>query len=335
AWTPTADGFATTLVRSGSLVYLAGQFTQVDRVTRRFAAAVDATTGALAAFDPNLGSPADTLAVSADGATVFVGGTFTTVGNGVGRDHIAAFDTAGNVLPFDPDADGRVRTIAVAGSTVYAGGDFRTVAGGTLVRDRLAAFDATTGAATAFDPGMTDSVDTLAVSGTTLYAGGAFSGVGDSTGAPVEREHLAAFDTGSGALLPFDPAPDGAVLALATLHSIVYAAGDFTTVAGTVTRARIAAFDASGTPTDWHPETDEEVSAVAKDAVDAVVGGGRFAFANGSTSRRNLAAFDAATGALRPFAPGLDGAVDALAVSADGATVYAGGTSTSPGLRRA
>ncbi len=46
---------------------------------------------------------------------------------------------------------------------------------------------------------------------------------------------------------------------------------------------------------------------------------------NGEVARSYLAAFDATTGDLLPFAPTLDGQVQSLAVSPDGSTLYVGG----------
>ena len=70
-------------------------------------------------------------------------------------------------------------------------------------------------------------------------------------------------------------------------------------------------------------------------AGDMVIIGGTFTSMVSSTgaiaSRSRLAAVSASTGALLPWAPNPNGEVRALAVSADGQTVYVGGTFTSIG----
>jgi hypothetical protein len=65
---------------------------------------------------------------------------------------------------------------------------------------------------------------------------------------------------------------------------------------------------------------------------DTIFIGGNFTraadHAGHTATRTYLAAMDVSTGALRPFAPVLDGRVYALAASPDGATLFAGGTFT-------
>jgi hypothetical protein len=82
-------------------------------------------------------------------------------------------------------------------------------------------------------------------------------------------------------------------------------------------------------PVDWTPHVlDGTVRAIVQ-VGDTIVVGGDFTTVATSDSRfryrrQNLFAFDAGTGALRRFAPAVDGPVYALAAGPDG-TVYAGG----------
>lgn len=101
-----------------------------------------------------------------------------------------------------------------------------------------------------------------------------------------------------------------------------------------LTRAPAAAAVDDRTPANgWRP-SGGTAYALAR-AGDMVIIGGTFTSmvsATGTTaSRSRLAAVSASTGALLPWAPNPNGEVRAVAVSADGQTVYVGGTFTSIG----
>jgi hypothetical protein len=73
------------ILRAGDRIYLAGSFTQIvlpdgTTVARNNLAAVDATTGQLTGWDPNVtklsgASTVHKMALSEDGARLFIGGT--------------------------------------------------------------------------------------------------------------------------------------------------------------------------------------------------------------------------------------------------------------------
>jgi hypothetical protein len=97
AGTVQTDGRVTAIVANGGKVYLAGYFTHVDGVPRNHLAAVDATTGQLASWDPNANGAVQALAVSSDGTRLYAGGPFTSV-NGASRPYLAALDPATGAL---------------------------------------------------------------------------------------------------------------------------------------------------------------------------------------------------------------------------------------------
>jgi hypothetical protein len=80
-------------------------------------------------------------------------------------------------------------------------------------------------------PSFNGTVLTVAYSGNVLFLGGDFTAA-IVRGKPVTRAHLAAVDSGSGALLSWAPAADGRVKALVVGGGSVYFAGDFGTVGG-------------------------------------------------------------------------------------------------------
>jgi PKD repeat protein len=86
----------------------------------------------------------------------------------------------------------------------------------------------------------------------------------------------------------------------------------------------------SANPADWTPAVNDGAVRAIAQAGNTIVIGGTFTSVtpNGSTTplaRSYIAAFDATTGAMRSFAPTLDGPVDALVAAPDGRSVYVGG----------
>ncbi|WP_129338873.1 PKD domain-containing protein [Cellulomonas endophytica] len=176
-----------------------------------------------------------------------------------------------------------------------------------------------------------------AVVGNTVYVGGSFTtarpagaAAGTST---TPRSNLLAYDIRTGALITsFDHVVDGQVRSVTASPdgSRVYITGDFSRVDGQY-RVRIAAFDtATGALVPgFRPTLSNSGLAVATDGATVWVGGmfQQVAPVTGGTlvPRAYLAAFDAATGAVKPFAPTVDSSVLALALPPGGGKVYAGG----------
>ncbi|NTU70524.1 MAG: cadherin-like domain-containing protein [Coriobacteriia bacterium] len=200
AWDPNASGpggefesrcQVNALAVDGSTVYAGGNFSTIGGAARNYIAALDNSTGAATAWDPNASGPvaefpfesrSAVCAIAVDGSTVYAAGEFTNIG-GVARNNLAALDASvgstGTATAWNPGAGGAVRVLAVDGSTVYAGGDFTTI--GSVARNNLAALDASvgsTGTATAWDPNANYGVNALAIDGSTLYASGSFTTVG-------------------------------------------------------------------------------------------------------------------------------------------------------------
>ncbi len=183
-WNPNASGAVDAIAVSGDTVYLGGDFFGANAIngsaTRNYAAAVDAGTGAVNAWNPSPSGRVSALAVSGD--TVYLGGGFTSIENSSGtgsvaRNYVGAVDaTEGYDTGWNPNADGSVSALAVSGDVVYLGGDFTSVGGTSL--NALAAVDATSGAVTTWDPSLdADSIDALlAAPDGTIYAGGSMTG---------------------------------------------------------------------------------------------------------------------------------------------------------------
>jgi outer membrane protein assembly factor BamB len=171
-------------------------------------------------------------------------------------------------------------------------------------------------------------VQVITVSGGTVYIGGAFTSVrpAGASAASVTRNHLAAFDEATGALLPWNPNASGNVRAIEVVGSTVYVGGSFTRVGG-ASRHDLAAVDATTAAVQpWNPGAGGQVLDMGA-ANGTLYVGGDFTTAGGA-ARTRLAAFSTVTGALTSWAPSADAEVKALSLTADDAKVVIGGDFT-------
>jgi hypothetical protein len=319
---------------SPGMVFAGGTFASVNGSSRANLAAFDATTGVLVpGFVANTDKTVRTIAPSADGASLFVGGLFKKVG-GLSRSRLAKLDaTTGAVdSAWAPKASGEVKALAVAGNVVYAGGAFSLI--GTTTRNKVAAFNGGSGALTSWNPNASNVVWDVAVSpdGMTVYLAGAFSTVKG-----VTRKNVAAVSAATGA-----PTAWKAVVTAPLRRVEATATQVFVTVAGQSAAGgnRVVAFSAAGAGAkQWEGTADGDVVALAVDGSTVYAGGhfdniagtaitgqpGGSGVSPGMNTRHHLVAFDAATGALKPWAPTVSGAHGVWALSAAGGSVVAGG----------
>ena len=172
-------------------------------------------------------------------------------------------------------------------------------------------------------------VDTILTIGSNVYVGGQFTSVRPSGAAAgtgeVPRQHLAAFDRTTGALLGWNPGADKEVLALtASLDgTAVYAGGLFTKVGG-LSRGRLAEVDATtGAVLPWAPKADLQVNTIAVTA-SLIYFGGTFDMVN-SVPRTRLAAVDPSGTLSSTWQPTADNRVRTIQPSPDGLSLFLGG----------
>jgi outer membrane protein assembly factor BamB len=172
-------------------------------------------------------------------------------------------------------------------------------------------------------------VDAILPIGNTVYLGGNFTAVRPA-GAPsgtglVTRQHLAAFDKTTGALLPWNPGTDKEVLALtASLDgTTVYVGGTFARLGG-ASRGRLGQVDATtGALLPWAPRADLQVNTVAVTPT-TIYFGGTFDAVNGQP-RSRLAAVDYSGVLSTTWQPVADDRVRIIQPAPDGLSVFAGG----------
>ncbi|GIH69073.1 LamG-like jellyroll fold domain-containing protein [Sphaerimonospora thailandensis] len=161
----------------GSRIYVGGEFTTVDGVTRNRLVAFNTVTGAVdTAFNPSVGSAVWAITVS--DSTVYIGGNFFNV-NGSSRNRTAALARSnGALLPWRPEPDDEVHALLMAPdqSRVLIGGKFQNFNGEARVG--IAAVDPVTAASLPWSSSPTPArqsssnfsyVDDLVTDGTLVY----------------------------------------------------------------------------------------------------------------------------------------------------------------------
>jgi trimeric autotransporter adhesin len=342
---PTASGggpilYALAVSTSGSSLYVGGYFFNIGGAARGDLARV-ATTGAsegqAEAWDPKPDSEIFTIAVQPGGGTVFAAGLFGNVG-GQPRAGVAALSSStGDATSWNADlTNATVDNVSFDAGDVLLVGEFED--SGSTVEHRAQLIDASSGAVlVSFAPSIEGEAGVGAGSGTSVFVGGV-----DMTSGGAARDGLAELDP-YGHLTAFAPTfsgPMGAeigVVALAPDGKTLYVGGDFSTVDGQP-RADLAAFDvATGALTSWHSAAaNGEVSALAfsLDGKTLYAGGTFDHLGADDQPRKAIGAVSTADGDATAWNPGVNGsfpAVQALALSPDGSTVYVGGAFTSAG----
>jgi hypothetical protein len=238
------------------------------------------------------------------------------------------------------------------------------LAGSWLLPDARAASTTSTTSITSTDPdptwgtdftpdGRAQRVSAIAVVGRKVFLGGEFTAMVPPGGGPARaaktRNHLAALDVDTHALLPWDPDADGTVraLVLSADGTKLYVGGDFDHIGG-MPASKLALVDLKTGKVDpgFGSGVRGPVKALALAGDRLYVGGIFDAVAGpaGDEPRPKLAALDAATGELLPWTPprlgpgryvGHDGVptpgdwsgdVNAIAVPPEGSRVYVAGS---------
>ncbi len=269
---------------------------------------------------PDTTAPQTVTALAFANGVLYVGGRFSTIA-GQPRAGVAALNPVTGAaeawnpaLGFDPNfGPPEVDALTVSGGVVYIGGRFLSAGGVSDVA--LGGFDASTGRLVWHPqqgwPGGT-LVDALAASSDTVYAGVGISGVQVT----VQVDAFRVAD----ASLRWQTSANANTLVLA--DGRLYANGG-----SPASSSSLYALDPStGAPIAWDPQVTGTHALTALGGTLYV--GGSFSSASGA-QRGDLAAFDAASGALLGWNPNGDGDVQALAN--DGHTVVAGGQLNSVG----
>ena len=335
-WHPQPDGAVRAILKSGALVYIGGEFRSVRGESRAYLACVDTLNGQPTPFSPRPNGVVRTIA--RDGDALFVGGAFDSIG-GESRSAIARLDLASgfaaswNPSVHDAGNPGDVWAMAIKGDTLFIGGTFRNIA--TTPKSHVAAVHRDTGLPYNWSPTISGPIDpfwgdprvaVLAIRDTTLIVGGHFTSAGGQV-----RAGIAELDTRTGMATSWNPEAGpwvgnaaGDVYSLLIHGDSIYVGGSFQTIGG-ASRVSLARIDlVTGVASTWNPNViDGRVFALDDGPGSIFVGGDFRGIGPQWKPRRNLAAIDLETSALKSWAPNPDGLlVSSLTV---GTSVYVGG----------
>ncbi|MBI5450406.1 MAG: chitobiase/beta-hexosaminidase C-terminal domain-containing protein [Gammaproteobacteria bacterium] len=318
-WEANGPVDSTALSPDGKTLYLGGSFSYVG--PHSGAATVLEADGQFQAASSLLEGKVYSVAADSSGGW-YVGGDFSIAGAARNLVHI---DQTGVLLPWSPVASQPVNVVRYVGGQLFVGSD-----------TALTEYNTTTGAAV-WTVASNGRVLALAVSGASLYVGGEFTTLGGSS-----RSHLARVDVSAApATITVDPAWQPVLgsalsvraLAIDSLGGWIYAAGSFTVGGGA--RTNITRVDAAtGVIDSWGASCSGGAVYDLALASSSIFVAGEFTSCGGSGAY--LAELNAA-GAQTIWSPQPDAPVHALALSAGGTALYAGGVfrqMTAAGLLR-
>jgi hypothetical protein len=289
---------------NGAALYLLGAYAKSTGVANFITKSLNPTTGTLASPFITTNGPVSAIAGSADGATLYVGGNFLNIGTEV-YNTLAAVTTASATLvrSFKPNPNypSEVKALALSadGGTLYLGGSFTSLGGVTT--------------------NIPSAPNNFYTNGGVTY--NKLGAVSTSTAAAVSTFNP---NLGTGMVYAMALSPDGGTL---------YIGGSFVTVGG-ATYNRVAAVNtANGAViTSFNPNVDNTVNALALSTDGTILYmGGSFTTIAGASYKRVAAVSTANGAAISSFNPNVDNTVNALALSADGGTLYLGGAFTTVG----
>lgn len=321
---PHLIGTATGLsVSSGSL--FVGGITNIGNTTRLNLAEVNKTTGVVTSWAPTTNGVVNAIDINA--TNLYVGGAFTQV-NASARNRLASISmTTGATGTWNPDADAEVYTVKAGASFVYVGGAFTNVGGSA--RNHIAELNyTTTGPATAVNINVNGDVRVISINGTNLYFAGEFTTVGGK-----DRLNTAGYDISGFAIMPWHFRIDSNINNGYRIYEMAVINGELI-VAGTMnilnpqTRNHVAAIDRFDNLTDFNPDTDGTVHAMALNSNKLLIGGD-FSTVGGIGSRASLAEVNVITNAVTAWNPQLDGGVYNLL--SDGTDVFIRGSFSNAG----
>ncbi len=172
--------YSLALSSDNSTLYIGGDFTQVNSITKNYVAALNTSDGSLvSSFNASADNTVRSLVLSSDGSILYIGGYFTQI-NSTTKNYIAALNTSDGSLvsSFNADANNTVFALALSsdGSILYSGGAFTQI--NSTTKNYFAALNISDGSLiNYFDPSFSGNVLKIVPDNRLLFVGGAFIAV--------------------------------------------------------------------------------------------------------------------------------------------------------------
>jgi hypothetical protein len=275
----------------GQVLYVGGQFRDINGIPHGSAAAINLPDEQLSNWNPlpNSFSPFVTSILGA-GSTLFVGSI----------SFINAYDSLDGSLKWSvpaaglsASAGGAIAAIVLHNDILYIAGDFQTIDG--FARRRLAALKPENGAVLPWFVHASSWINTISVSPARIIAGGNLTSMGG-----LLRTNFAAFDISTGAATTWAPYTDGPVTAMEKTTSALFVGGQFTSINGANLYCLAALDPQSGTNLPFNADLGHSkypsrvpLYALAKQG-DTIFVGGSFTSIFG-VDQKYLASFNATT----------------------------------------
>lgn len=314
----------------GDKLYIAGNFTVWNGVSKNYLAAVNRITGELDLnWTPSTNGPVYSFAKDTDG--LFIAGSFSTLNGGnFGRLAKVTYDTGATITSFNTNAlitlgDVRGISLGVNGSgnkVLFAGGNF-TIASNFNAR----AFDMN-GALTSWNPIPNSTVEIVVFHQNKVYLGGFFTTIGGAT----SRNYFAVVDNGNGVVSSENLLLDASssISHMAIQDGKLYVLGSFSTVFGQERKNAFSIDPLTGILTDWNPRFTSAFTfpygriAFSNDGSRVLVPGD-FSSVN-IINRNGFGSIDLVTGKPTDFEPNVNGSIASFHL--DGDILYVGGNFT-------
>ncbi len=299
----TLQGHVHATAIDNNVLYLGGEFSEINGAARTNVAAIDLVTGRLKPWGADIATDGPVYAIAVHNSITYIGGTFTTVG-GQPRLLAAAIGTDGvlktNKMPLRNAISGTsgIYAFAVdaANDRLYIGGrfgrnDFGTQTGLfqdlSLMGMRMSLWTRDTNFTPQIDGGIDRSraniIRSIALDSSVIYVGGTFYANELNRGTSYD---LAAIDS-SGHILPWRPemSDDGAEFRSLAIHgNTLYAGGNFKVTDVPIQNlAAVEKYNPAGNTTNqngemvwkrnWTPNPDNTVSHLLTDDENLYVAG--------------------------------------------------------------
>jgi hypothetical protein len=314
-----------------TVLYIGGEFADINGVQRNNFGAIDLITGATHICNPDVNGPVYCMDIDPNSFAnaMIIGGDFTQVGTRsprylakIGMDIGDVKGSGPGPWTAQPYADGPVFDVHVDETWVYIAGEFTQFI--PIIRPGFAKLLKGNGTVQADDAQVNGPVYVMEFADSAIYIGGNFTSVGGQT-----RNNIAALETDLSLRQWWDIGTNGTVRVIYPLDKTrFFFGGDFTRLGNDTCGYGGIVYKATAHTKNWDPKFNHPVYTAVCDTFLRLYVGGEF-YGAGSVPRNNLCAISLNTGRVTGWDPDVNAPVFTLTL--DGDTLYFAGDFTATG----